>query len=195
MPILLILTVGFVIFLNVSLRNNKKTFNEVYKEEVKNFEQNETIPKNIFAEKKLDLENLSFIKSNSPSINFLKNNLKEFQNKKIIISDDNISNFEIKQQYGKNILSQYTIYENNYREYLYALNTLAKTLIDYDDFDSAIKILDEAINLKSSMSNTYTLYFEAQQKINPSYKFEDMLKNSTLKNNIWDNKFILEKFK
>lgn len=100
---------------------------------------------------------------------------KEYRKQEIVkemidlpmINLSNISNRNLKLRFGSNYLNKLTEYEQNYYSFLHQLHDWVKLLIKEDKRDKAIKVLEEAIILKSDISYTYIalakLYLETEQ--------------------------------
>ncbi len=193
MPILLITTIICVIILNYLLNKQNNSFHNTYKKELNEtkFTKSKPFPESFFMEKSLN--DYSFINCEKKSIQLFINNLKNMQNTKIVIPNESLSNDYLKSIYGENTLHLLSIYEHNYREYIYTLNGLAKVLIDNELYSDATKVLDEAIYCKSNMSTTYSLYFSAMKNLNSNYTLCDLMKNSSIKELVQNNNYILDK--
>ncbi len=193
MPFFLIFTVGFVIFLNIALRSNKKSFNEILNEEIstpKEKNNNIPFPNELLLEKKL--KDLSFLPADIKSVQLFKKQLEYSIDDKIICPIDKISNTEFKRKYGSCNLDSLSLYEENFREYIYSLNSIAKVLIEHNKLNEAKVIFDEIFHCKSNISNSYVLYYNYKKKLNDKYTLSDMLKEDDVKRSLCDDNSLIQ---
>lgn len=132
---------------------------------------------------KKDLSNLSYITiplEKFPSNNIdkeeerLKNELSDLSEKRIL-NLDNMSNTDLKENFGVGNLNTMEEIGDNYQKLCSLLIDLAKKRIEANDYEGALHYLEFGVGTKSDMSQMYTLLGDCYDKLGKTAKISDLI--------------------
>ncbi|MBE6011859.1 hypothetical protein [Anaeropeptidivorans aminofermentans] len=157
-------------------RKYGKSFEDFFEEERRaNSVRKKEIPENIFY-----LPENSFLQElmNEPSLNerilkALNDSYKKSQ-RKMLQFDQPLTNNEIKYAYGTANLEKIISYEQNYENYLRALNVLARELKESGNLDAAEKVLLNVLHMKPMFFEPYGLIISIYSEKNEKSKLIEL---------------------
>lgn len=158
-PILSILLLLFILWLNYEIKRisrAEKKSNEVFwqAEEASNTARRKDISELDYIT--LDLERLPMNDSEDSTINSYRDTIKKLEGKKFVNLSD-MTNTELKLQYGVANLNQLTEYDTNYTKLVSSLQKWAERYYSLEQVDSTVQILEYAVSIHSDVKKTYHL--------------------------------------
>ncbi len=132
---------------------------------------------------KKDLSNLSYITiplEKFPSNNIdkeeerLKQELSELSEKRIL-NLDNMSNTDLKENFGVGNLTTMEEIGDNYQKLCSLLIDLAKKRIEANDYEGALHYLEFGVGTKSDMSQMYTLLGDCYDNLGKTANISDLI--------------------
>jgi len=173
-----IATIFKTIVFNAGQKRNTWIEEEIERDRVANFARRKDIPENLFYVP--DLENLPIKDYPNNDDTFYsvitsQKKVTEKVNLKMLKLSPPLSNVEIKERFGYANLEDIIDYEENYYEYIHALNNFAVSLIKINDIESAEKVLLSSIlEMESNIIKTYSLLFKIYLDTNEKNKLTEI---------------------
>lgn len=188
---------GIMIYLSVKIKMSKGGSTEnidkfLERERASLFVPKKDLPKEMFM---TPSTNLPFSEINhsdelSPKFTRLENEIKSLQTTKMLKPSPELTNTDLREQYGSANLENIIIMEQNYTKYIHFLNELSVALIVDNQYDTAEKFLLEANHLGSDVSLTYICLIDIYEQTDKK-KLDEFL-NEFAKNHS-DEKFYVNK--
>ncbi len=177
MPVFLILSIVFVLWLGFEIKKHSKPNNtlsdEFWKREG---DANFVRPKDISSLDYLNvpIESLPFKDNTTEAILEVQNQILKLSQKKLL-NLNGLSNTDLKYQYGARNFDELALCDQNYLIFIRTLNKWAH-LLQTEGFTEDVKtILEYCIQLRTDISSTYTLLAEIYAKEGNYSKINDLI--------------------
>ncbi len=166
-----------IVYVNTRIKNSTRATNKKIEKFLKedreaNFSRSNKIDDSFFI--KANVEHLpiyseSFLEENYDEANRyilskLQKQLLECSERKLVYSNEAISNIELKKRFGVTNFNLFAQYEQNRSDYTSKLRELASTYINLEKYEIAEKFLLECKRLNSSSSKTYIMLVKIYDK-------------------------------
>ena len=177
MPVFLILSIVFVLWLGFEIKKHSKTNNTLSEEFWKREgDANFVRPKDITSLDYLNvpIESLPFKDNTTQAILEVQNQILKLSQKKLL-NLNGLSNTDLKYQYGARNFDELALCDQNYLIFIRTLNKWAHLLQTEGFTEDAKTILEYCIQLKTDISSTYTLLAEIYAKEGNYGKINDLI--------------------
>lgn len=177
MPVFLILSIVFVLWLGFEIKKNNKVnttlSDDFWKREG---DANFVRPKDISSLDYLNvpLDSLPFKENTSEAILEVQNQILTLSKKKLL-NLNGLSNTDLKYQYGARNFDELASCDQNYLIFIRTLNKWAHLLQTEGYTDDAKAILEYCIELKTDISSTYTLLAQIYANEGNYGKIDDLI--------------------
>lgn len=150
-------------FIQRSGKKHKKTVDDFWETEHKaNQAAKQNIPDEMFYTP--DISGLPFkeyeVNEENKKLIRLQNDVINKSNKKMLQFEEKLSNTELKFQYGAANIQNIVIYEQNYENFIRALNSWSKELLMLEQIDASEKISEYTLSLRPLIFDTYAILID-----------------------------------
>lgn len=159
MPIL-ILVIAFAIFFTVTTRMRGKRYGRDFEDFIDEEREANTVKSRPIGEDELFVPDMSLFPIKAESADIVGRKQSEMQKraaKKMIRFDAPMSNLELKHKYGTVNLEKVSEYEENFFNFIYAVNDWAQALSDSGDLSGARAALRGGVLSGAETSKTFTM--------------------------------------